>query len=826
MNDLVLDTTDLMLLTAALVDVPSVSGSEEALADLVEARLRNRAPKLTTYRIGNNVVARTERGAARSLAFAGHLDTVQPTGPIGATVGTDQVAGLGAVDMKGGLAVMLLLAEDAADSAFDCTFIFYEKEEVGSHQNGLRALFADHAELVSADFAVVLEPTHCVLEAGCQGNLLVELNFHGQTAHSARPWQGLNAIHRAAPAIVRLSEFTPEPAEVGGLVFRQALSLVGITGGRQGNMVPDRCTVVVNYRHAPSVSTAEAIEMVRRLVPEADEVTVTLQSPPALPRLDDPLIMRFRDLSGLTARPKLGWTDVARFAQYGIPAVNFGPGNPELAHTGREIVEREDLDRSHAALSRLLASGDAPGRDDRPPAIAEPVNGPLARRCLQELARRGPSTAELVEAAQASAHLKVAYGGRYLARPALLESDRVRGLEADLSRAFALLASVPGRLFGGDLVAMGRAAGMTRTQIDAVLRTAADRPAQLGRADLYQEAGGFRLLEFNIGSPLGGFDNAELNRALLRHPVLADFVADAGLLYVDTLASIAEVIKHESEQVHAGSVPVVALVDTPPNYALLGPRLEFVAKIWQGMGLDAVPCSLDKLEERSGRLFAEGRAVDVIYRFFLTEDLLDADSLRVIEPVLRVAERGKVALLSRMDAELYGNKGMLALLSDDANRDAFSSDETAFIERFLPWSRALRKWGSDANGEGVDLLSYAQAHQHDLVLKPTLMHGGIGIIPGWTVGAQEWKESLQASMDGPYVLQRRVRPVTESFPAAGEPGATEPLALNWGVFLVQDSYAGTIVRGSSDPEVGIVSLANGARVGCCFHEPIPATPKE
>jgi hypothetical protein len=406
-----------------------------------------------------------------------------------------------------------------------------------------------------------------------------------------------------------------------------------------------------------------------------------------------------------------------------------------------------------------------------------------------------------------------------MTRPALLEAGQVRGLQSDLSRIFTLLASLPQRLFGGDLRAMGRAAGMIPYQIDAVVRTAEDLPTSLGRADLYQEADGFRLLEFNIVSALGGLENAELNRALLRHPVLAQFVAETGLHYVDTLARIAAVIKAECERSGACSVPVVAIVDTPENFAPFEKRFQFMAKIWAGMGLDGIACSLERLEERSGRLFAEGRPVDIVYRYFLMEDLLDPDSQRLIEPVLRATEAGKVGLLSRMDAELYGNKGMIALLSDDANRSAFTAEEAELIDRFLPWTRMLRKGPSTADGADVDLMDYAQAGQSTLVLKPTLMHGGIGVVPGWTVSPEEWQDCLHTCSGGPYVLQRRVRPVTESFPVAGKPGTTEPLALNWGVFLIHDKYAGTLVRATADPDVGVLSRATGARVGCCFHEP-------
>jgi hypothetical protein len=447
------------------------------------------------------------------------------------------------------------------------------------------------------------------------------------------------------------------------------------------------------------------------------------------------------------------------------------------------------------------------------------TGGPLTARCLRHMAASGMDTQEVIASVLASEHLVAAYGDRYVTRPAFLEADRVRALESDLSRFFALLASLPGRLFGGDLRAACRAAGMTPYQADAVVRTAEDTPVSLCRADLYQEADGFRLLEFNIVSALGGLESAELNRALLRHPVLARFVAEAGLRYVDTLARIADVIKAECEHRDAWSVPVVAITDTPANFAPFEQRFRFMADVWSGMGLEGIACSLDRFEVRSGRLFADGRPVDVVYRYFLMEDLLDPDSQRLIEPVLRATEDGRVCLLSRMDSELYGSKGMLALLSDDANRSAFTAEEAGLVDRLLPWTRTLRQGPTTADGAEVDLMDFAHASQAGLVLKPGLMHGGIGVVPGWAVSREEWRECLRLRSDGPHVLQRRVRPVTESFPVAGKPGAVEPLTLNWGVFLVRDAYAGTLIRGAADPDVGVLSRATGARVGCCFHEP-------
>lgn len=461
------------------------------------------------------------------------------------------------------------------------------------------------------------------------------------------------------------------------------------------------------------------------------------------------------------------------------------------------------------------------------------ADGPLTRRCLDRLASPAFDAEDLLARIRASEFLLAAYGDRYVTRPAFLEAGRVRGLESDLNQIFALLTSLPRRLSGGGLStgglstgglrALGRAAGMTPYQIDAVERTADDTQVPLGRADLYAAASGFRLLEFNIVSAVGGLENAELNRVLLGDPVLAGFVAEAGLDYVDTMASVADVIKAECERGDAGSTPVVVITDTPGNFAPFAKRFHYMAQIWSGMGLDCIACPLDRFEERSGRLFADGRQIDIVYRYFLMEDLLDPDSQRLIEPVLRIAEKGNVGLLSRMDAELYGSKAMLALLSDRTSRPAFSAAEEELIDRLLPRTRILRaSAGIGADGAAgspePDLIEYALASQHTVVLKPTLMHGGIGVVPGWSVSRERWEECLRACAGGPYVLQERVRPVTESFPVAGTPGAVEPLILNWGVFLAGGGYAGTFVRGAVDPDVGVLSRATGARVGCCFHE--------
>ncbi|MGH9004394.1 MAG: succinyl-diaminopimelate desuccinylase, partial [Acidimicrobiia bacterium] len=334
--------------------VPSVSGHEEDLAAAVDARLR--LGDLEVERVGANVVARTRAGWERRVVLAGHLDTVPANGNEVPKIDGDVLYGLGAADMKGGLAVLLRLAEEvAAGARFDLTFVFYESEEIADEYNGLRHLFEVRPDLVAGDFAVLLEPTDNWLEAGCQGSIRLEATFAGERAHTARPWRGVNAVHRAAPVLSRLAAHQPEEIEVDGLRFRQALQVVDMQGGVAGNVVPDRCTISVNRRFAPSLSLEEAEAEVRDLLAGADEVTTTSVSPAAHPNLSDPLVAEFAGRVGAPVRPKLGWTDVARFSAHGVPAVNFGPGDPEVSHTAGEHVTRASLDACHSALARFLA---------------------------------------------------------------------------------------------------------------------------------------------------------------------------------------------------------------------------------------------------------------------------------------------------------------------------------------------------------------------------------------------------------------------------------------------------------------------------------------
>jgi len=358
-------TADLTTLTAAICDIASVSGAEAALADAVEAALRA-YPHLEVLRDGDAVVARTHLGRAARVVVAGHIDTVPlttdpanlPTRLEGA--GADAVLwGRGTVDMKGGVAVQLALAAALTEPTRDVTWVFYDHEEVEASLNGLGRIAREHPDWLAADFAVLCEPTDAGLEGGCNGTLRAEVRVPGVAAHSARAWTGVNAIHGAAPVLAALAAYEPASVEVDGLVYREGLNAVLISGGVATNVVPDRCVVTVNYRFAPSRSVAEAEAHVRDLF-DGFEVVVTDSAAGARPGLDDPAAAEFAaavlGVTGGAPAPKYGWTDVARFSALGVPAVNFGPGDPLLAHKDDERLPVAQLDLCHAALRAWLTA--------------------------------------------------------------------------------------------------------------------------------------------------------------------------------------------------------------------------------------------------------------------------------------------------------------------------------------------------------------------------------------------------------------------------------------------------------------------------------------
>lgn len=347
---------DLLQLASQIVSIESVSLGETALADHVHELLGS-APHLSVKRIGNNVVARTTLGRPQRLLIAGHLDTVPVNDNLPGHIEGDRLYGLGACDMKGTVAVMLDLAIEVTQPAVDVTWVFYEAEEIAAVHNGLRKMFDECPELLACDAAILGEPTCAAVEAGCQGTLRARVTFTGARAHTARPWMGRNAIHRLGDLLSRLEAYEGRSPVIEGCTYREAVQAVFVEGGVAGNVVPDSATVTINHRFAPDRSLQEAIEHLRSVVGECDHFEVTDSSQAAPPSVEHPLIAALIRRNDLQVNAKLGWTDVARFAQHGIPAINFGAGDPTIAHTKDEFVERSEIESVHSALADLLQRG-------------------------------------------------------------------------------------------------------------------------------------------------------------------------------------------------------------------------------------------------------------------------------------------------------------------------------------------------------------------------------------------------------------------------------------------------------------------------------------
>ncbi|MCX4744051.1 ATP-grasp domain-containing protein [Kitasatospora sp. NBC_01287] len=415
-------------------------------------------------------------------------------------------------------------------------------------------------------------------------------------------------------------------------------------------------------------------------------------------------------------------------------------------------------------------------------------------------------------------------GGQSLNRPVLLATaDRLR-LEADLNGLFELLTTIPDRLFSGDRRAFAKAVGMTPTQIDLVMRGAGATMPAMSRADMYREPAGFKLMELNTGSSLGGWQMGEFARTVREDRAFRAFADAEHLVHPDPIARIAEVLRAGAAAAgfELPARPVLALTEWPDGYEKTKPWLDFVVPDWLRNGFDTVVCSLAEFDYRDGVPYVHGRKVDVVYRIFLPGEMADEQrSHDLVDPLLDAVERGHTYLFAGLDCELYGNKGSLAMLSDERNRAAFGAEEHALIERILPWTRFLRAERAERRGEQVDVLDYALAHKDGLALKPTLLYGGVGVVPGWTVGQQEWEAHVRGAVDGPFVVQERVLPVAERFVSDSGQGF-EQMVVAYGVLMVGSSYAGMLVRGTPDPEVGIVSMSNGAQIGCCFHVEEPS----
>jgi succinyl-diaminopimelate desuccinylase len=351
---------DLLAATYDLMAVPSLSRQEGTLADVVEAALRD-CTHLEVVRVGDNVVARTSLGRTQRLVLAGHLDTVPPNANAAPRLDGDTVWGVGASDMKGGLAVMLDLAVSVPEPAVDVTWCFYAREEIGRDESGLLELWGFRPDLLAGDAAVLGEPTASLIEAGCQGTMQVRITLQGVRAHTARPFTGRNAIHRLAPLLQRVAEWGGREVVLDGCTYAEQLQAVRVEGGVAGNVVPDHAVLALNHRYAPDRRAAEAEAFLHELVDPVLELgagdtwEVLDAGDGAPPSLGHPLLKSLVGLSGAAPKAKVGWTDVASFWEHGVPAANFGPGDPLLAHHPDERVSRPQLDRAREVLGALLA---------------------------------------------------------------------------------------------------------------------------------------------------------------------------------------------------------------------------------------------------------------------------------------------------------------------------------------------------------------------------------------------------------------------------------------------------------------------------------------
>lgn len=447
----------------------------------------------------------------------------------------------------------------------------------------------------------------------------------------------------------------------------------------------------------------------------------------------------------------------------------------------------------------------------------------LTASYLDEVKRRGHSATDLLDVMPRTGMLWALNALRYIPRPLFLGHAESEQLNSDLQHIRAAMASLPSLLYDGNVEAFGTAAGLTSAQAAAVRRTRAETVTEWVRADMYPDATGLRLLEFNMGSGIAGSDNSELCRAVLRYPLLREFARDHRLGYVDTVREQLRLIFAETGR-KPGSYPMIALVDWPKHFEAIGSFLHKISRRWRNQGLDAHACHLGQLKVSDGRVRLRGRPVDIIFRIFLLEHLLQPDGPELMNPVLDAVARGEVAMFTSLDGELYGSKVPLAMLSECANRHLFSPAQLGAFDRVLPWTRLVRPGPVTlSDGAVVDLEEYALSHAEDLVLKPALLHGGAGVLPGWHPDTTEqlWRDRLREAMGTPHVIQQRVRVEPELCP--GDVGELVPWETTWGVFTFASGYGGVYGRAFQSREgLAVARTGTGLRIGCCLVEqPVP-----
>ncbi|MFF9143596.1 hypothetical protein ACF1BN_01870 [Streptomyces sp. NPDC014861] len=443
----------------------------------------------------------------------------------------------------------------------------------------------------------------------------------------------------------------------------------------------------------------------------------------------------------------------------------------------------------------------------RNPLTERYLNAPVGRRGLWPAAT-DPGRLHLVEQGLED---------RFLTRPVFLEAAEAEGLAADLSGIVDLLFALPDRLFDGDRAAFGRAVGLRPEQIRLALRPPVPHPGRIGRADLYHDGDGFRLLEFNLSSALGGTQTPELNRLLLDDPAFAAFAEAERLEFPDTVELLAQAVKAAAREAGRPDGHVrVALMDWSAGFDKTRADLSTFAELLSRHGVEAFACHTGQVEESGGRVLVEGRPVDVVYRFFTLGELTaDAASTAVAERLLDTFARCGVALVSPLCTSMHGNKRALAMLWDERFLASCASAERALVERLVPWTHEVRPGRIRVRGEGADFLAYCARHRERLVLKPAHGLGGTGTVLGRAVTPGQWSDLLLGAAPGRYVVQELVSPRAEHFPARA-PGDPTRWVLNWGAFLIGRRYAGGFIRGLPEHGADVISYDNKAHATGVF----------
>jgi hypothetical protein len=406
---------------------------------------------------------------------------------------------------------------------------------------------------------------------------------------------------------------------------------------------------------------------------------------------------------------------------------------------------------------------------------------------------------------------------RFLTRPIFLEADEVELLEADLNGVVDLLFSLPDRLFDGDAHAFASAVGLGPEQARIALRHPTQPPARIGRADLYHDGSGFRLLEFNLSSALGGLGTADLNRLLLEDEGLADFAAAARLVFPDSLDAVADLIREAAADAgHGDGALRVALMDWHAGYSKTEPEIRVLAQMLAERGIEAIPCHTGQVRETGRRISVDGRPINLVYRFFTLGELTaDSSSKARAEELLDAFARCDVPVLSPLRTSLHGNKRALAMLWEDCCQSTYNAAERALVERLLPWTHELRPGPALVRGEKTDLIAYCTRNRSRLVLKPSHGLGGAGTVLGRSVSDQAWADVLVQASRGRYIVQELVTPQPEFCPDPETRGHS-PWIINWGAFLIGRLYAGAFLRGLPADRADVISYDNKAYVGCAF----------